>query len=287
MTATLASPTPETLAATLAPSQKVASSHSRTCPCGTCRRDRDRRRKLYRVEHARGVRRMADASRCREHLAELAARGIGRGTIAAGTGIYRSTLYRIACGDTKNVKRTVEQRILAFNPGVADTVANSRIVDATATRLRYQALVALGYTQAFIAKETGRDASCLDLGARVQLRRALAVLELCRRIQDIPGPSRKAAVQARNKGWRVPADYDEDLFYDPSWDGTEPDCASGSSTALHYLAEYDFLSSDGMLAEQIAEKLGVTSNYLQILLRRRERGEGPWATLASTERRAG
>jgi hypothetical protein len=245
----------------------------RNCHCLPC----TRKRKAYRFEHDHGIRRMTLAGPAREHLALLRANGVGRRTISQALGLAEPTLMRISSGDTKMVHKNTERRILAFGVEDASTVPNARAVDATATRLRYQALIALGYTQEFVAKSTGRAHVGIDIGQRVSRRRALAILELCLRIGDTPGPSVKAAVQARNKGWRRPVDYDEDLFYSPAWDGTEPEATVAVTSKEQYLREYDFLHRQtNSSVEEIADRLGITRGYLVLLLSRRERGLIPF-----------
>lgn len=218
---------------------------------------------------------MVDAEPVRQHLDWLAANGVGRRTVATGVGVAEPTLYRISHGETRKVMRYTARKLLAFNPNAAAEIANSRMVDATATRLRYQALIALGYTQAYIAGETGRAQGGLDLRERVYQRRALAILELCKRVGETPGPSKKAATQALNKGWRKPCDFDDDLFYDPTWDGSEPE-AEAESRSQYYVEEYDFLKRCGVVDDTIAERLGISPGYLQALLSRRERRQGPF-----------
>jgi hypothetical protein len=251
--------------------------HSWKCDCVRCARHR----KQYRIEHDRGHRRLVDAAATREHLEWLSSQGVGRRTLCSVFGFADLTLARISSGKTLKVRLETERKITAFRPNDAATVANARIVDATATHLRYQALIALGYTQAWVATSTGRAHVGMDLGQRVARRRALAILELCRTVGDTPGPSHKAALQAKNRGWRMPADFDEDLFYSPAWDGTEPDvaCTLSPSAKLTHVQDYDFLhETTGLSVLDAAPRLGVTQGYLADLLSKRERGLAPFGS---------
>jgi hypothetical protein len=242
--------------------------NDRHCSCLPCYR----KRKIYRYEHDHGLRRMTAAEPSREHLVFLREHGVGIRTISQALGIAELTLMRIRSGDAKMVRKETQSGILAFQPKDADLVPNGCRVDATATRLRYQALIALGYTRDFIAQETGTKARFRIRCERVSRRRALAILDLCRRIGDTPGPAAKAAIWARKNGWRKPVVYDEDLFYDPAWDGTEPVIPTVTSKE-QYLREYDHLRwfYHGSV-EQVAQHLGITSGYLTLLLSRRQRG---------------
>ena len=232
---------------------------------------------MYRREHDHGLRRLVDATATREHLAWLSSQGIGRGTLCQVLGLADLTLMRISTGRTIKVRAETERVILAFRPTDAVNVANASRVDATATRLRYQALIRLGYTQAWVSHATGRAHVGIDIGDRIARRRALAILDLCRQVGDTPGPSRKAALQAEHKGWRLPADFDEDLFYDPAWCGIEPEEVNSMSAKLRHVQEYDFLrETSGLGIAEAAPRLGVTQGYLSTLLSRRERGLAPF-----------
>lgn len=256
---------------------KWAPAHPDGCTCNPCADRTQRKRyltdKQYRIEYERGLRRTTDTDRVRAHLDGLLGRGVGHQTVAAKTGVSRSTLWRISIGQISRVRLDTERRLLDFNPVTIDTlgnpIANQRTVDASASRLRYEALIALGYPQRFIALRVGRSSGTLELGDRINRRRAAAILELCRAIGDQAGPSPKAAVQARNRGWRVPASYDDDDFYDPDWDGSEPS-RRAVSRAIEYMAEYDFLASCSVGFEQIAQRLGISPAYLRMLIRRRQ-----------------
>lgn len=254
----------------------------RSCACGSCPTCRRlRARKQYRIAHEHGVRSKTDAARARAHLIELERQGITRCTIAEGCGLSEVQLYRIIHGLAREVMVDSEKRILAFDAVRACEVANSSRVDSTATRLRIQALVALGYPRSAIAREIGRNE--LKLRVEVTRRRALEVLALCRRIGDTAGPDLKVAAKARAKGWRVPADYDDELFYDPAWNGTEPEVPE-LSRAVENLREYDFLTSCGMGIEEVADRLAITVGYIQMLLKRRDAGVGVFAgELTTTE----
>lgn len=242
----------------------------KSCPCRSCAR----KRKQYRREYDRGLRRTCDAAACRQHLQMLARLKIGLRTISRATGVTMPSLLHIAKGSRTRIKIDTARRILGFTPADAATIANDALVDATATRLRFQALIALGYTQEYISHATGRSNVDFDLRDRIKRRRALAILELCKQVGDTPGPSRKAALQARRKGWRPPADYDEELFYEPSWDGTEPETLT-ICRSFDYVAEYDFLAPTTPIAD-IADRLGITVAYLRVLLSKRARGVAPF-----------
>ena len=233
------------------------------CHCLMC----FRRRKAYRIERDHGLRRLIPVRASREHLVELTAT-MGWRALARATGLSEPTLVRVCNGSGRFVLRDTEQRILAVRP--APVVLRVDLVDSTATRLRVQALVRLGYTQADLVREMGcSGGNGVRLGERVTCRRAELVLGLCGQIRDTPGPDRRAASRAESRGWRPPADFDENLFYDPTWDGTESPLESLSARE-EYLREYDFLRATGATVGSIAERLHITRGYLLLLLAQRD-----------------
>lgn len=238
------------------------SPHPGSCQCLTCARMR-RNRKRYRVAYEQGLRNTSDVDDLRAHLVRLRQCNIGVRAVERATGVPKSTLSKILTGEIRRVTCETARAVLAFAPD--DTVtAPGCLIDATATRLRCQALIALGYTREYIASHTGPPGTNqLRVGGRIRQWRALAVLELCRQIGDTPGPSQVAADRARSKGWRVPADYDEDLFYDPAWDGSEPEEVTPLPRRQIYLEEYELLSSAGIPLPEIARRLGISPEYLR------------------------
>lgn len=228
-------------------------------------------RKRKRFLYERGVRQLLDSTPVRERIEQLRLVGVTQADISHSTGVAERTLYMINNGTTKRVHRRTYEAVMGFERQDADLVRNEKIVDATATRYRVEALVALGYRQSWIAHQLGRKYIGLDIGERVTRRRALDVLDLCVRVGDEPGPSKKAAVQARNKGWRKPIDFDADLFYDPHWNGDESELYE-SSRAEQLLEDYDFIqkTADVSMAEA-AERLGIKKDSLEHLLRRRSK----------------
>jgi hypothetical protein len=188
--------------------------------------------------------------------------------MARETGLSSTALRDIAHGRTSLIRTRNEVRIMRCRPS---TGGNGLLVDSTATILRVQALVALGYTQQWIASETGRNGLGLAIGSQVTRRRALAVLDLLRRVGDAPGPSPVAAVRARKRGWRIPADYDfydEEFFYDEEWDGTIPEDAPRAPSRESIYEDYLFIlrTTTDWSQSQIAERLGVTPRHLTRIL---------------------
>lgn len=175
-------------------------------------------RHAYRTAYEHGYRRLVDSEPVRQHLTALVERDdIGLDTLVTALHLNRATLTSILRCKRRKVYRETAEAILAFRPQDADGVANGVLIDATATRLRVQALQALGYTERWIAASIGRCTnSGILLGPRVRRDKALEVLGLCRRLGSEPGPSQRARTRARNHHWRPPAGYGPE-FYSEHW----------------------------------------------------------------------
>lgn len=86
---------------------------------------------------------------------------------------------------------------------------------------RIRALVALGYTQQILSKESGLDPSWISKLAmnnrrqRVNADTAMRVNELYDRLSMTPGPSEAARNRAHRKGWMPPLAWDDDTIDSP------------------------------------------------------------------------
>jgi hypothetical protein len=103
-----------------------------------------------------------DASPSRAHIASLRAAGIGVDQIAKLTRLspshLRGLIYPSSNGKPplRKIRHETAERILAVPVDDSSRAANSR-VDATGTRRRLQALVAIGWAQEWLADELGRS----------------------------------------------------------------------------------------------------------------------------------
>lgn len=227
------------------------------CACPKCLREK----KAYRIEYERGVRRTVPAEEARLHLAALSERGVGRRTVATLTGLSTRTLWRLKVGRTQVLRVDTARRILDVTADDAVLVPNRKNVDATATDLRIKALVALGYSRQWIAGELGVRG--LIMFERVSRKRALAILDICQKVGDTPGPSHLARKEGERNHYRRPIDFGDE-FYDPDWDGAD-DVASTQSRNELILEDYRFIRATGVNHTEAAERLGVGREYLRAL----------------------
>lgn len=153
------------------------------CRCEPCTvanrlyaRERERRqaRIRYGIEQP-PPERHTDATEARQHLAWLRTKGIGLRTVAARTGLSRTTVQQIASGQRTQALTTTVDRILAVN---AARVPDATIVDGTRTLQQIAELVAAGHTRVSIAERLGNKRALQYRKPRVtdRTRRKVEVL---------------------------------------------------------------------------------------------------------------
>lgn len=192
------------------------------CRCKPCR---DAHR-LYETSRARRIAygregRLVDAQPAREHIRHLQAADMGYRRVAELAGVGRVTVQKILGGRAR-IDRDVAAKILAVRAG---SPAPARVVDATGTQRRLQALVALGWNQNRLAERLGilpSNFTGLIRGKwpKVHCRTADAVAALYDELSmTVPPPSRSANVArtaARKAGWLPPLAWDEDTIDNPA-----------------------------------------------------------------------
>lgn len=167
-----------------------------------------------------------DAQPVREHLAALAAAGIGQRRIAELAGVSRTALTAILYGRRGNppgtrVRRATADAILAVTPGPAG-LAPKVIVDGTGTARRVQALCCIGWSlnqQAHRVGWTIGNFAGLARGHPVTAATARLVAGLYDQLSMTPAPAGYSATRTRRfaagKGWAPPLAFDDDTIDDP------------------------------------------------------------------------
>lgn len=146
------------------------------CGCGPCTAASSAYARAYERERRRSGPRTVPAGRVRDHLRWLSAEGVGRDAVHAASGVSASVIDRIRRGQIRRVHPETGKRILAVGTSAA---AGGARVDAADTWRRVQALLALGFTKAWIARQLGARTGALQLGPRsVTARTAAAVAAL-------------------------------------------------------------------------------------------------------------
>lgn len=177
-----------------------------------------------------------DAGPVREHIAALRGAGIGVERIAQLAGLSVGHIRQLAERGrdgrpaTQRVRQSTATRVLGI--GDASPAPHSRI-DATGTRRRLQALVAIGWPAELLADLLGRRPSSLQrsmVGASVTARTARDAASLYQRLWNISPPqttdARRAAadaarVHSATQGWLPPL----------AWDNIDTDPTPTMSTA--------------------------------------------------------
>lgn len=210
------------------------------CRCGECRQanaavERERRREIAYGRWQPFV----DAEPTRQHLRALSERGIGLRRAAQLSGVPYTTLAQLVHGasstgsrPSRQIRQDTASNVLALSLDGVTPAAGAR-VEATGTRRRIHALVAIGWTIKAIADLLGRDVASVRHTLRrdsVTAATAAATAELYERLWDsLPDESTpprrtaaaKARTMARRNGW-LPAMAWDDIDDDPQPDPAAP-----------------------------------------------------------------
>ena len=251
------------------------------------------------------------------HIRSLLDEGMGWTRISRAAHSSSCTIARILNGQ-ELIRRTVADRLLA----VKYRPAPGRTVEATGTRRRIQALIAIGHTIVGISDESGVDHSVIHdiLGGCANVRGVTAdrIAAAYDWMSERPpaGGRKSAATVSRNRaareGWPPASAWDDDTIDDPKslpdWTGhcgTDrgwwlhnvngiPVCARCQEAHDAWLAERRHLPAperfrqlafakgaatnrgavlaadarelirvSGLGLDQVAERLGVTRDYIQ------------------------
>jgi transcriptional regulator with XRE-family HTH domain len=212
----------------------LAASKTNRCGCDPCKAAASRYdARRYRLKAYGRWQPYVDAEPVRQHVKRLQGYGIGWMRIAALAGIPRGSVSRLLYGDnsrgtppSRRVRPATAAAILAIEPNL-DVLAGTAPVDATGTRRRIQALVAMGWSQSKIAARLGVQPTNLGKtmnGDKVHAATARAVRALYDELWDRQPPEvthhdRVAASRARNHArthdWVSPLAWDDDEIDDP------------------------------------------------------------------------
>ncbi len=205
-----------------------------------------------------------DAGPVREHIAALRAAGIGVERIAHLADLSVGHIRELAghgrddSSRTQRVRPSTATRVLSIGMGDASRAPCSR-VDATGTRRRLQALVAVGWSAEELAAQLGRRPSSLRrslTGESVTARTALEVATLYERLWNVPPPratskQRAVADDARAhavvQGWLPPLAWD-DIESDPT---PPPTIKSPGRDDIDEIAVERALAGDGMAYQDL------------------------------------
>lgn len=206
------------------------------CRCEECTTVHRRVAMRWRKSRALGSAATVDAQPAREHVARLRSSGLTMQDVADRAGIARRSLTVLMHGNPgkgrprpARIRRVTSDALLAIPlPRTSRDVTPTRIIAATGTARRLQALQARGWSLNTLAPLVGRHWSTLHKvreDGRVTVGTAHDVAAAFERLWDVPPPSatphQRAAItyaltRARKYRWVPPAAWDEGTIDRPS-----------------------------------------------------------------------
>lgn len=214
-----------------------------------------------------------EAQPVRDHVAALREAGASTTAIAAAAGVSTATLGRILYGHSgqrpdAKMRRESAAALLAVQAENCRIADGSR-VDATGTRRRIQALVAMGWSFTALSPEIGihsRPLGDMARGKWISAGSARKVKAAYKRLIQITPEQRGVKPQARalakrvaaREGWVLPGAWDDIDDPDATPEVAEPTPSPGRKR--HGSADPDRvlrLTEEGLSAAEIALQLGV------------------------------
>ena len=239
------------------------------CPCTPCRHAEylyDRRRR-YLKQTGRSL--TVDPGPAADHLRNILSHNVTKEDIAAAAKCSRATIDAILNGRTAPIRRATANGILAVRPETLPTF-RERPVDATGSRRRIRALVAIGHTvkTIIVASGIGHTAmSHIIEGTALTIRAstAAAIARTYKILVAVPGSSTRSRGRAVKLGWDGPAAWGaniDDPAAQPEADTETPALGKSEAAAIR-AADVQWLASIGVAEEDIAARVGISVKYVR------------------------
>lgn len=216
------------------------------------REQRLRAKKVYDLNVSRGVAHTYPAAEALE-LAErqLRENGWSIDQLQAAAGLSPNAVWLLRHRRKRVMASTMEAlRVLPYRDRLKPAPVPSR-----ATTLRLRALACEGYDMWTLARELGLTRPVrYDRWTTVNRDIAESVLALVKRLSGIPGPTPRAGVIARSRGWLPVSAYDQELFWDVEWDGM--DGVLREPTPAERVAELEHLIRTGVTMSEAISRTG-------------------------------
>lgn len=231
------------------------------CRCNLCRDAGRRYRLRLGYDRVNGTPRRVDNTQARVHAEQLVARGWTYDQIAAAAGVSAGSIHDLYTGRYKTTARASAEAILNVRLDQTPPIPR-RLIDATGTRRRLQALMVLGYTLPNIAGRVGAGVSSLQQTTdgrwtSVRSTTAAKVERVYRQLSTLPAPQSRFAEQARNQamaeGWHGPMAWDN--IDDPR---CEPDADAPTAPRNVRAGDVADLARRGLDDAEIGRRLGVS-----------------------------
>lgn len=259
------------------------------CKCLTCRVAYSSYAKRRRLHSAYGTwHPFTAAAPVREHINSLRAAGATSDAVADAAGVTRQTVARIVYGipagkPTEKIRRESADAILRVRIEDCFLGDGSRI-DATGTRRRIQALVAMGWSFVALAAEMGindRALANLARAERVTVATARKVKNAYKQLVVITpeqhGVHRQARALARRvasrEGWVTAAAWDniDDPNCEPDSDIEEP--VGRNELAAYRRSEIERLNACRIPEHEIAQRLDMALSTVHAVVVELESGQ--------------
>lgn len=233
------------------------------CRCTPCSDESRRRRKILELRAARGQDGRHDIEPVIAHIQRLMDNGWSLRHIEEAAGVNRRGMYNIRNRHQKTVNHETAARIFALR-----SATTPYLVDATGTRRRIQALVAIGWSMAAVDRKSGIcDGTLGDIAAGRNLsitsHTRAAVASAYKQLVFRPGPSGWSRAFAAKRQWHGPLAWDD--IDDPA---AEPEATPAYKSADKYRrdplrrAEIEHLYLLGESLPSIARQLGGNEKYI-------------------------
>lgn len=181
------------------------------------------------------------------HLRALEARGWSREAISTEAGVAATVATGILNGNQAGVEVWAADAFLSIDPSVGVRRPTPKgYVPAEPSRRRYQALQAIGWTQADIGV---LDARQLRAGTTRYVMQATAdaLATTYERLRHTEGPSIKTRTQAARSGWLPPSAWDDiDTDPDPRAGDPDPEPEVVDAVVVQRVVESEFHGVEGI-----------------------------------------
>lgn len=241
--------------------------YNQGCRCDGCRLAGRRYRKGLRLDHERGIYRTTDAAQVRVHLQRLLALGWTQEQIGLAAGISQASVSSIL---TRQSKVGMASARAIFDIHLRRCpVTPDGWTDATGSRRRLQALAVIGYSPYALAPTLNLAVGWLyeiiaGKPAHISGRDALRIAALYRRLLRLPAPVGHGPDRTRRRaarlGWHGPTAWDQ--IDDPMCEPEDDPAAPGIPSQVDD-ERIRQLTTEGLSAQQIAERLGCTPRTVQ------------------------
>lgn len=188
----------------------------RCLPCAAAASDYERAR-VRRIAYGKHT--LVDAEPARAHIRSLMAQGMGFKRVSDKAGVSYSVVTTLLYGKpgmrpSRRIKPAAAEAILAVRLDLAEHA----LTDATGTWRRLEALQAIGWSKAALARQLGNTAPSIQYDRNlVHVETAQRVRDLYERLWDTDGGNARARNQAARNGWPPPLWWDLEDLDDPTF----------------------------------------------------------------------